>query len=115
MKHWTSWTVAIALCTGSLPSEAHKPSDSYLTLSQAGAGATLDGQWDIALRDLQHAVGLDANGDGAITWGELKSRRSAVTKYVVSRLAIEAIARGDRERAPIAFEAASDAPDRRRR
>ena len=29
-------------------------------------------QWDIALRDLDYAFGLDANQDGAITWSELQ-------------------------------------------
>ncbi len=37
---------------------AHKPSDSYLTL-QTTAGE-IRGQWDIALRDLDYAIGLDA-------------------------------------------------------
>jgi hypothetical protein len=51
---------------------AHKPSDSYLTLNVEGD--TIDGQWDIALRDLDFAIGLDRNQDGAITWA--RSRRS---------------------------------------
>ena len=52
--------------------QAHKPSDSYLTVTvQDGR---LRGQWDIALRDLDLAVGLDADGDGRITWGELRTR-----------------------------------------
>ena len=44
---------------------AHKPSDSYLTLERRGAA--VQGQWDIALRDLDAAITLDANGDGEIT------------------------------------------------
>ena len=52
--------------------QAHKPSDSYLTLF--ADGRSLRGQWDIALRDLEFAIGLDANGDGSITWGELSKR-----------------------------------------
>jgi hypothetical protein len=78
-------------------SEAHKPSDSYLTLIQPVKGAALEGQWDIALRDLEHAVGLDGNADGAITWRELRARQLAVTRYALSRLKIEAIARGERQ------------------
>jgi hypothetical protein len=58
---------------------------------------TLDGQWDIALRDLEHAVGLDLDGDGAITWGELKTRRTEVLRYAFSHLSIEALSRGERE------------------
>ena len=46
----------------STPAFAHKPSDSYLALSVEGAAVR--GQWDIALRDLEFAIGLDADGDG---------------------------------------------------
>lgn len=31
----------------------------------------------IAPRDLDYALGLDANNDGAIIWGELHSRQTA--------------------------------------
>lgn len=78
--------VALALCAGLC--EAHKPSDSYLALH--GEGGVTRGQWDIALRDLEHAIGLDANGDGAITWGELKDRRAQVEAYAYARLALHA-------------------------
>src|SRR5262245_19478838 len=66
--------------------DAHKPSDSYLTLS---AGDTLTGEWKIALRDLDYAIGLDADDDGAITWGELRQRHQAIKAYALSRLRIE--------------------------
>ena len=45
--------------------QAHKPSDSYLAITLQNG--KLSGQWDIALRDLDLAVGLDADGDGRIT------------------------------------------------
>jgi hypothetical protein len=77
---------AVLLAAGS--AQAHKPSDSYLTLH--ADGRTLRGQWDIALRDLEYAVGLDANGDGAITWGELKAKQADVDAYVLARLALRA-------------------------
>ncbi len=67
---------------------AHKPSDSYLTLSIAGSEVA--GQWDIALRDLDFAFGLDADGDGAITWGEVKAKREAIIAYAMARLTIAA-------------------------
>ena len=63
---------------------AHKPSDSYLALSVEGA--SVRGQWDIALRDLEFAIGLDSDGNGEITWGELKSKRREVEAYAFSRL-----------------------------
>jgi hypothetical protein len=63
---------------------AHKPSDSYLGLSVDGAAVR--GQWDIALRDLELAIGLDADGNGEITWGELKAKRKDIEAYAFSRL-----------------------------
>jgi hypothetical protein len=67
---------------------AHKPSDSYLTLSIRDG--TVQGQWDIALRDLDYAIGLDANNDGAITWGELRTRHEAIAAYALAHLQITA-------------------------
>jgi hypothetical protein len=37
---------------------AHKPSDAYLQL--VVSGATVTGRWDLALRDLDYALDLDA-------------------------------------------------------
>lgn len=65
---------------------AHKPSDSYLSFNIRGG--QVSGQWDISLRDLEYAVGLDTNDDGAISWGELMGREQAVTNYAFSRLQV---------------------------
>lgn len=65
---------------------AHKPSDSYLKLDVEGA--TVDGQWDIALRDLDFAIGLDANQDDFITWGEVKAKHAEIAAYALSRLTL---------------------------
>ncbi|MBI1942308.1 MAG: HupE/UreJ family protein [Betaproteobacteria bacterium] len=79
---------ALLLCLAAGAAQAHKPSDSYLAL--AVDGAAVRGQWDIALRDLEYAVGLDADGDGAITWGELRAKRTVVEAYAFSRLSVVA-------------------------
>ena len=63
---------------------AHKPSDSYLALR--AEHDRIAGQWDIALRDLEFAIGLDSDGDGAITWGELRARHAAIERYALTRL-----------------------------
>ena len=68
------------------PVWAHKASDSYLSLN--AEGDRIVGQWDIALRDLEFALGLDANGDGQITWGELRARHNDIASYALSRLRI---------------------------
>jgi hypothetical protein len=70
------------------PTFAHKPSDSYLMLLVEGDHLT--GQWDIALRDLDYAIGLDADGDGQITWGEVKAQHEEITAYAMARLAVAA-------------------------
>lgn len=67
---------------------AHKPSDSYMWLKPAGSN--IQGQWDIALRDLDFAIGLDANSNGDITWGEVRSRQEAIATYALKHLAIQA-------------------------
>jgi hypothetical protein len=82
------WLGAALLALISLSALAHKPSDSYLSLT--AAGASLSGQWDIALRDLEYAVGLDENGDGAITWGELRRRHADIAGYALARLEVTA-------------------------
>lgn len=80
--------LAFALALACAPALAHKPSDSYLSLGlEDGA---LHGQWDIALRDLEHAIGLDADGDGAITWGELRARHAELAAYALARLSLAA-------------------------
>jgi hypothetical protein len=77
----------LCLCLA-LSVQAHKPSDSYLNLDITGP--RIDVQWDIALRDLEQAIGLDGNGDDAITWGELSSRKQAVAAYAQARLQLSA-------------------------
>lgn len=71
------------------PAQAHKPSDSYLSITVAdGADGVVRGRWDIALRDLDFALGLDADGDGALRWGELRARHAAIAAYASARLAV---------------------------
>ena len=69
-----------------VPAQAHKPSDSYLTITVGETAIT--GRWDVALRDLDFAIGLDADGDGAITWGEVRARHAEIAAYALARLAI---------------------------
>jgi len=78
-----------------LPAHAHKPSDSYLALSMQGDHVS--GQWDIALRDLDFAIGLDAAGNGEITWGEVKAKHKEIAAYALARLVIA----GDGANCPI--------------
>lgn len=69
-----------------LPVYAHKASDSYLVLDVQGAQVV--GQWDIALRDIDFALGLDADGDGTITWGELKAHHADINAWALNALSL---------------------------
>ena len=90
--------LAAVLALASTQASAHKPSDSYLTLTEPPSGTVLEGRWDIALRDLDFALGVDANHDGAITWGELKAARERIAAYAFTHLELEAVGRGERGR-----------------
>jgi len=84
--HWRRAGLGLLLALCMAESAAHKPSDSYLTLTVAGN--QVDGQWDIALRDLDMAIGLDADGNGELTWDEVRARHADIAAYALSRLAL---------------------------
>lgn len=66
--------------------QAHQGSTSYLQLRSEGL--KLYGHWDIALRDLDTAIGLDADGDGALTWGEVQDAQVSIISYALAHLSI---------------------------
>jgi hypothetical protein len=86
---WILCGLFLAAATWSLPAMAHKPSDAYLRLSLEQGGADVRGEWDIALRDLDYAIGLDADNDGRLTWDEVRTRHGAIAAYALARLHLE--------------------------
>lgn len=76
--------LAFTLSLFALTAHAHKPSDSYLTLN--GDGERIAGRWDIAVRDLEFAIGVDGNNDTQVTWGELRAREAAIGAYALAHL-----------------------------
>ena len=79
-----AWLLALLLCQAT--AWAHKASDSYLVVDVKGTAVTA--QWDIALRDIDFALGLDGDGNAEITWGELRARQSDLAAWALSRLAL---------------------------
>ncbi len=69
---------------------AHKPSDSYLTVRATAGQNDLAIRWDIALRDLDYVLTLDRDGNGELTWGEVRPREADITRLATSRLAFAA-------------------------
>lgn len=88
MKNLTRVLLGLVCLIASAQAFAHKPSDSYLTLHASTQSADIHGRWDIALRDLELALQLDANHDGAISWGEVRSRESDLFKYAFAHLTL---------------------------
>ena len=87
MKRWLLLLAALVLPLAVL---AHKPSDSYLTMRAAEGGSEIAVRWDIALRDLDYVLELDRDGDGALTWGEVRQRAGDIARYATSRLELRA-------------------------
>ncbi len=79
--------LAVALLFATLTAQAHKPSDSYLTIANDGS-RTLSVRLDIALRDLEIPLHIDTNRDGEITWGEVKQHSGAIAEYAHQHLRI---------------------------
>jgi hypothetical protein len=82
---WFVWLLALVAAAST--ARAHLASDSYLRI-ELGANGTVTGNWDIALRDLDVAVGLDADQDGGITWGELRARAPEIEAYAFGHLTL---------------------------
>lgn len=71
----------------SAPAAAHQASDAYLRLTLQGEQA-LQLRLDIALRDLDRELALDADGDGALRWGELHPRQAEIQALADAGLAL---------------------------
>lgn len=56
---------------------AHKGSDAYLDVQQGAAGE-FSFTYSVAIKDLDLLLPLDANADGKVTWGELKTAMPAI-------------------------------------
>ncbi|MDP4301101.1 HupE/UreJ family protein [Leptothrix discophora] len=69
-----AWLLA-GLCLLAAPAWSHKASDAYLHWQVLpGAAGEVDERLDIALRDLDRELDLDADGNGSLTWGEVRRR-----------------------------------------
>jgi hypothetical protein len=64
--------------------QAHIASNGFLTLNIEGS--KVSGAIELAIRDGELAVGLDHDGNGKVTWGELRSSQEALQIYVQGHL-----------------------------
>lgn len=77
----------LALVFASFDVAAHSSSDAYLTLTIA-PDARIQAQWDVALRDLHFVLGLDDDGDGNLTWGEVRKHEAQIAGYAYDSLRV---------------------------
>jgi hypothetical protein len=86
MRWW--WVAVVGTWLAAAPAWAHKPSDAHLQL--AADGDAITGRLDVAVRDLDGALGLDGDGNGEVTWRELAEAAPRIAAYVQERLVIRA-------------------------
>ena len=79
------WFVLAVLLVAT-PAWAHKPSDAHVQL--VISGDRLGGSLAVALRDLDGALDLDADGDGLITWREVQAAAPRIAAYETERLLV---------------------------
>jgi hypothetical protein len=68
------------------PADAHAQSYGFLHVEVDGD--RVSGQLELAVRDLDLAYGLDAEGDGKITWGDLRRREKEIAADVLKQISV---------------------------
>lgn len=76
----------LALLIFPLQCFGHSLSDSYLELHFNNTAVT--GHWQIAVGDLELALGIDSNADARVSWGELQAKELGLRAYAHSNLQI---------------------------
>lgn len=88
MIHIAPFLLALVAALASGRAAAHAGSNAYLVIDATSAEVQL--RWDLALRDADLALGLDADGDGLITWGETRAAEAHLRDYGRQRLQLGA-------------------------
>ena len=82
------WLAAAAWLVAASQALAHKPSDAYLQLRVDGA--VIEQRFDIALRDLERDLALDADENGELDWREVRTRWSDIDALARQALTVQA-------------------------
>lgn len=88
MRRLCALLAGLSVLGAPLLAAAHQASDAYL---RAGVDAhgQLALQVDVALRDLDTVLELDANTDGRLSWGEVRTREADIAGHVADRLRLD--------------------------
>jgi hypothetical protein len=76
--------LALTLLGAAGAAQSHVASNGFLTLEVDGSRAS--GVIEIAIRDAELAVGLDANRDGRVTWREVRAAQAPLGRYLAQHL-----------------------------
>jgi hypothetical protein len=87
MKRWCHALLA-GLLAACATAQAHKASDAYVSLQVDGADVAA--RIDIALRDLDRDLDLDANADDALSWKEVRTRWADIAALARDGLRLDA-------------------------
>jgi HupE / UreJ protein len=82
-----SWMLVLGVLSFCIPTQqavAHSQSYGYLTVASTETG--LEGQLELAVRDLDRMLALDSNGDGKITWGDVRTQEKFITENVLATI-----------------------------
>jgi len=86
VRHLVAGVVLLLAILAAAPVSAHMTSYGFL---KADLGAeSVAGQLELAVRDLDIAYQLDADGDGKVTWDELRSREQEIAERVLAKVSI---------------------------
>ncbi|WP_049765959.1 HupE/UreJ family protein [Paraglaciecola sp. T6c] len=66
-------------------SYAHQNSTGYIIANVDQTGR-IQGEWQLGLTDLELVLGLDADQNGQLTWGEVIERRADIATYLADHL-----------------------------
>lgn len=81
---WAVGMAVVAWIWTARPCLAHADSEASIDVRLDGGRLSI--VWQGALRDLDHAIRLDVDGDGRVTRGEWEARASEATRFVRTHL-----------------------------
>src|SRR5271170_567177 len=83
MRQRLALSLVLAAATAA---QAHVASNGFLDVEVRGHA--LSGSIELAVRDVELAIGADANRDGQVTWGELRAAEPQLAAYVAQHLTL---------------------------
>jgi hypothetical protein len=81
-------SLALLAALAAAPAGAHIASSGFVVANVQGQEVT--GSVELAVRDVELAIGVDADHDGKVTWGELRASEPALGAYLQQHLTLSA-------------------------